>query len=111
MTVTAAPELSALLQTFFGYGEFRPHQEEAVRAALEGRDVLVVMPAGAGKSLCFQLPAALSVKSGLVSAGLNGNHRVGDMGQVGARYVAAGSESAWRCRRIALPICSDRGAF
>ncbi len=48
------------LQTYFGYGEFRPLQEEAVAAALEGRDVLVVMPTGAGKSLCFQLPAALS---------------------------------------------------
>ena len=61
MTITdAAPDLSRSLQTFFGYGEFRPQQEEAVRTALEGRDVLVVMPTGAGKSLCFQLPAALS---------------------------------------------------
>ena len=61
MTITdAAPDLSPSLQTFFGYGEFRPQQEEAVRTALEGRDVLVVMPTGAGKSLCFQLPAALS---------------------------------------------------
>ena len=54
------PELDDSLQTYFGYGEFRPQQEDAVRAALEGRDVLVVMPTGAGKSLCFQLPAALS---------------------------------------------------
>ncbi len=55
-----SPSLSRSLQDFFGYGEFRPLQEEAVRAALEGRDVLVVMPTGAGKSLCFQLPAAVS---------------------------------------------------
>lgn len=55
-----SPSLSQSLQDFFGYGEFRPLQEEAVRAALEGRDVLVVMPTGAGKSLCFQLPAAVS---------------------------------------------------
>ncbi len=56
----AMPDLSQSLQDFFGYGEFRPLQEEAVRAALEDRDVLVVMPTGAGKSLCFQLPAAVS---------------------------------------------------
>ena len=64
MTVGTAADLSLSLpkslQTFFGYGEFRPQQEQAVQAALEGRDVLVVMPTGAGKSLCFQLPAALS---------------------------------------------------
>ena len=61
MTAIDTPtNLSRSLQTFFGYGEFRPQQEEAVSTALEGRDVLVVMPTGAGKSLCFQLPAALS---------------------------------------------------
>ena len=60
MTTPALPELTDSLQSFFGYGEFRPHQEQAVRTALEGRDVLVVMPTGAGKSLTFQLPAALT---------------------------------------------------
>jgi len=48
------------LHDVFGFTEFRPLQEEAVRAALDNRDVLVVMPTGAGKSLCFQLPALLT---------------------------------------------------
>ena len=48
------------LHEVFGFGEFRALQEEAIRSTLEGRDVLVVMPTGAGKSLCYQLPAALT---------------------------------------------------
>lgn len=49
----------AVLQQVFGFDAFRPGQEEIVRAALAGRDVLAIMPTGGGKSLCFQLPALL----------------------------------------------------
>ena len=45
------------LHRHFGHPGFRPGQREAVEAAMAGRDVLVVMPTGAGKSLCYQLPA------------------------------------------------------
>ncbi|MDP9347787.1 MAG: RecQ family ATP-dependent DNA helicase [Gemmatimonadota bacterium] len=51
------PELLETLRSNFGFETFRPGQEEAVRAALEGRDAVVVMPTGAGKSLIYQLPA------------------------------------------------------
>src|SRR4051812_47626958 len=52
-------DLSSALQQHFGFSSFRPGQEEACEAALAGRDVLVVMPTGSGKSLCYQLPALL----------------------------------------------------
>lgn len=47
------------LKRVFGFADFRPGQGEAVRSLLEGRDVLAVMPTGAGKSLCYQVPALL----------------------------------------------------
>jgi DNA topoisomerase III len=45
----------SLLKTF-GHASYRPHQREACEAVIEGNDVLLVMPTGAGKSLCYQLP-------------------------------------------------------
>src|ERR1700748_1939534 len=50
-------QLTALLARTFGVASFRANQEEVCQAAIAGRDVLLVMPTGAGKSLCYQLPA------------------------------------------------------
>src|ERR1700741_2856327 len=49
----------AALQSHFGFEDFRPGQADAIAAALADRDVLVVMPTGSGKSLCYQLPALM----------------------------------------------------
>jgi RecQ family ATP-dependent DNA helicase len=58
LTVLSNPDLCAeLLRTVFGFAQFRVNQEEVCRAAIDGRDLLLVMPTGAGKSLCYQLPA------------------------------------------------------
>ena len=50
---------TALLQHYFGYGAFRPGQEELVDGILEGRDVFGIMPTGGGKSICYQLPGLM----------------------------------------------------
>jgi ATP-dependent DNA helicase RecQ len=52
-------DLSGALHQHFGFADFRPGQREACEAALADRDVMVVMPTGSGKSLCYQLPALL----------------------------------------------------
>jgi ATP-dependent DNA helicase RecQ len=49
--------LAELLQSVFGFARFRANQEAVCRAAIDGHDLLLVMPTGAGKSLCYQLPA------------------------------------------------------
>src|SRR3569623_1756577 len=54
------------LHELFGFASFRPGQREAVEAAVAGRDVLVVMPTGSGKSLCYQLPALMRADLPLV---------------------------------------------
>jgi ATP-dependent DNA helicase RecQ len=56
----------AILQDIFGYSDFRGHQRSVIDAALSGRDSLVLMPTGGGKSLCFQIPALIREGTGLV---------------------------------------------
>lgn len=48
-----------VLREWWGYDSFRPMQEDIVRTALEGRDVLAILPTGGGKSVCFQVPAMM----------------------------------------------------
>jgi len=48
-----------VLKEYWGYDSFRPKQEEIINAALEGKDVLAILPTGGGKSVCFQVPAMM----------------------------------------------------
>lgn len=58
--------MTELLGSVFGFPGFRPGQEEVCRAAVAGQDLLLVMPTGAGKSLCYQLPALVRGGTALV---------------------------------------------
>src|SRR5271167_3977027 len=59
-------DLQQQLQDRFGLDDFRPAQRGVIEDVLAGRDVLCVMPTGAGKSLCYQLPAAVSDRLAIV---------------------------------------------
>ncbi len=60
MTATLRQRAEALLAKFYGYRSFRPGQYEIIEAVAAGRDAVVVMPTGGGKSICYQLPALLA---------------------------------------------------
>ena len=63
---SVSPSPQKILEDVFGYPEFRGQQQAIIEATLEGRDSLVIMPTGGGKSLCYQIPAMLREGTGLV---------------------------------------------
>ncbi len=99
--VTATPEE---LLARFGLQRFRPGQREAVQAALDGRDSLVVMPTGGGKSLCYQLPALADlglvvVVSPLIALMSDQRRRLQEAG-VRAAMLASGMEEGHNEARL-----------
>jgi len=92
------------LRQHFGHASFRPGQEAVVRAVLEGRDVLAVMPTGSGKSLGFQLPAVLLPGITIVVSPLIAlmKDQVDDLLRRGIAAAALHSMASAEARRAAL---------
>lgn len=101
MSERATPEQ---LLARFGLQAFRPGQREAVQAALDGRDSLVVMPTGGGKSLCYQLPALAGeelvvVVSPLIALMADQRRRLEQAG-VNAAMLASGMEEGHNAQAL-----------
>ncbi len=92
-----------VLNRYYGYDSFRPGQEEIVQAVLSGRDVLGIMPTGAGKSVCYQVPAMMMDGVTLVISPLISlmKDQVGALKESGipAAYINS-SLSAWEADEI-----------
>ena len=100
----ASSDTARLLARIFGHPAFRPGQEPAVAAALAGRDCLVVMPTGSGKSLCYQLPALGALRFTVVVSPLVAlmQDQVASLQRIGRDDVAALSsgDDADRSREV-----------
>ncbi len=102
-SMSERPNPEQLLQRF-GLRAFRPGQREAVQAALDGRDSLIVMPTGGGKSLCYQLPALAGkelvvVVSPLIALMADQHQRLRQAG-VDAAMLASGMEEGHNAQAL-----------
>jgi ATP-dependent DNA helicase RecQ len=97
-----------ILSSVFGYGEFRPPQDQVIDAILHGEDVFVLMPTGGGKSLCYQIPALVRPGLGLVISPLIAlmQDQVSALTQAGVRAAcmnsAMGNEHNYQVEQQAL---------
>ena len=108
------PDLREHLQDLFGLDDFRPRQRDVIEDVLRGRDVLCVMPTGAGKSLCYQLPAAVQggltiVVSPLISLMEDQVQQLRDEGIPAALINSALSPAMRRESAIRTSFLSARG--
>ncbi|MFY0563415.1 DNA topoisomerase 3 [Archangium lansingense] len=103
---TRPSELRGLLKEVFGFADFRPYQEAVCRAATEGKDLLLVMPTGAGKSLCYQLPGLARAGTTLVISPLIAlmEDQVARLQSLG---LAAERIHSGRDRATSRQVCAD----
>src|SRR4030095_5414843 len=110
---TAPPsgDPQAVLESVFGFPEFRPGQRRIIDAVLGGRDCIAVMPTGAGKSLTFQLPAKLLPGAVLVISPLISlmKDQVDALARLGFRATVLNSTIDFEERRRRLPPPPPRG--
>ncbi|MCW5965858.1 MAG: DNA topoisomerase 3 [Bryobacterales bacterium] len=104
--VPEGASLNDLLHLVFGFREFRPYQEEVCRTVVDGRDVLLVMPTGAGKSLCYQLPGLALGGTTLVISPLIALME-DQVAQLQARGVAVERIHSGRDRATSRQVCLD----
>ncbi len=112
MSVSAPPaDARALLQSVFGYADFRPHQETIVRHLIGGGDALVIMPTGGGKSLCYQLPALARAGTAIVVSPLIAlmQDQVAGLKQLGVKAeFLNSSQSPEAARRVENDLLTGR---
>ncbi len=105
--ITAAGKpLDDLLHEVFGFPEFRPYQREVCQAVVDGKDVLLVMPTGAGKSLCYQLPGLALGGTTLVISPLIALME-DQVAQMQARGIAVERIHSGRDRAASRQVCLD----
>src|SRR5690554_3984931 len=87
-----------ILQRVFGYEAFRGEQQAIIETLLAGRDALVLMPTGGGKSLCYQIPALLRPGTGVVVSPLIAlmQDQVDALRELGVRAAYLNSSQEWR---------------